>query len=248
MTSKTKAEIKAFFETGDKPSEAQFIDLIDSYIDKSGPLGAIETAASGGSQGFAFTSAMQGEIKGAAAARSFMGISVYNESLVLSTVSPFFTTTAQASGIANDGIINAIATTAQATAGTSSSVLMTPITTKKSIQDNIIFAQSFTSSEISISAGGTSTQSHSLSGIPKIIFVVLRCKTSELGYSVGDEVLYTNAGDDFATNSGVAVTFDATNMVSIIGSSGQIALLNKTTGTLATITNNSWRIVVRAYY
>lgn len=52
MTNKTKDQIKAFFTTGSKPNQSQFIDLIDSYVDKSGPVGTIETACSAGSTGF----------------------------------------------------------------------------------------------------------------------------------------------------------------------------------------------------
>jgi hypothetical protein len=38
MTARVKASVKAFFETGDKPTQAQFADLIDSYQDASDEL------------------------------------------------------------------------------------------------------------------------------------------------------------------------------------------------------------------
>lgn len=56
MTSKTKDQIKVFFETGKQPTEAQFIDFIDSYVDRSGPIGSLEAAASAGTNGIAFVS------------------------------------------------------------------------------------------------------------------------------------------------------------------------------------------------
>jgi len=119
MTNKTKVEIKAFFETGDTPTAAQFIDAIDSWVDKSGPIGTIETAASAGEIGFAFCSANRGEVLGAAAARTFLGATVY--------------TTALASAVASDTIAAAVASTAQANAGTATGVLMNPVLTKNAI-------------------------------------------------------------------------------------------------------------------
>lgn len=47
MTASTKTTIKAFFATGDKPTEAQFIDLIDSYQDYDTTLNTLSSAASG---------------------------------------------------------------------------------------------------------------------------------------------------------------------------------------------------------
>lgn len=45
MTARSKTDIKAFFERGDKPTQAQFEDLIDSYQDASSVLTAISTVA-----------------------------------------------------------------------------------------------------------------------------------------------------------------------------------------------------------
>ena len=41
MTAQSKATVKGYFETGDVPTEAQFVDLIDSYQDVSALLSAI---------------------------------------------------------------------------------------------------------------------------------------------------------------------------------------------------------------
>lgn len=52
MTVKTKASVKSFFETGDRPTQAEFEHLIDSYQDQSDALDAIASAATSGRQGF----------------------------------------------------------------------------------------------------------------------------------------------------------------------------------------------------
>jgi hypothetical protein len=77
MTSKSKTDIKAFFETGDKPTEPQFIDLIDSYVDKLGPLGALEAAASAGGTGVAAFAAGVPSIASYAILRASQGIEIY---------------------------------------------------------------------------------------------------------------------------------------------------------------------------
>ena len=129
MTNKTKTEIKAFFQTSDTPSEAQFIDLIDSYVDKSGPLGVLETAVSGGSAGFVYASAADADIIDATTALSRLGATVV--------------TTAAVSAVA----MGIVATTAQANAGTATGVLMDPVLTK-----NAIVTQAFTSASFATTA------------------------------------------------------------------------------------------------
>lgn len=89
MTSKTKDQIKAFFETGDAPTQAQFIDLIDSYVDASGPIGYLESAASANAQGFAFVSGRKCEVIGGAEALAFVGITVYTTALAQTAVSGY---------------------------------------------------------------------------------------------------------------------------------------------------------------
>lgn len=51
MTASSKSAIKAFFETGDKPTQSQFSDLIDSYVDTLSVCGNISSLASAGGTG-----------------------------------------------------------------------------------------------------------------------------------------------------------------------------------------------------
>jgi hypothetical protein len=133
MTSKTKAEIKAFFQTGDKPTEAQFIDFIDSYVDKSGPLGTLEAAASGLATGVGVFAAGTPSIASYAAVRSSMGIEVY--------------TSAQSDDIARAAVSSLYATTAQATSGLATDLLMNPVLVRNAVEQ---FAPSTTSGLVPI--------------------------------------------------------------------------------------------------
>lgn len=77
MTSRRKADIKTFFETGDRPTETQFSDLVDSYVDKNGAIGTIETAASAGGTGVASFAAGVGSIQSYSSLISNLGLTVY---------------------------------------------------------------------------------------------------------------------------------------------------------------------------
>lgn len=140
MTAKPKNEIQAFFETGDRPTESQFIDFIDSYVDKAGPIGQVETQASGGAVGLAAFDGGNpntGSIQSYAAARSSMSITVFTTAQVESVISGTSITTAAASAIAAQAISSAIATTAQAETGTLAGSLMDPVLTRNAIFANV---------------------------------------------------------------------------------------------------------------
>jgi hypothetical protein len=77
--------------------------------------------------------------------------------------------------------------------------------------------------------------------VPRLLYVVLRNKTTELNYSVGDEVICEGP---IVSNSMIVIS-DATNVV--IQSIATIQLLNKSTGVAAAITNANWKYVVRAW-
>lgn len=47
MTAQNKSTIKSYFETGDKPTQAQFEDFIDSYQDAAANLGTLSSASIG---------------------------------------------------------------------------------------------------------------------------------------------------------------------------------------------------------
>lgn len=152
MTSKSKTDIKAFFETGDKPTESQFIDLIDSYVDRSGPIGNIEAAASANSTGYARFQSGTGTIQGFASARSDMGITVY--------------TTALSSAVAREAINSGFATTAQAVSGDNTTTIMSPKTTKNAIEAfaagdfNLIQSQTITSTVANVNFTSGINSSH----------------------------------------------------------------------------------------
>jgi hypothetical protein len=96
----------------------------------------------------------------------------------------------------------------------------------------------FTSAETAIPAPGTITNiAHGLTTVPTLFYVIMRNKTAELGYSVGDEViLYSPAGG--------AIVADTTNISVNLAAN---TMVRKDTTVLTAFTTASWRFVARAY-
>ena len=111
-----------------------------------------------------------------------------------------------------------------------------------------IFSENFTSSDQTITPGGSLTLPHGLSATPTLIVVLLVCKTAEFGYSVDDvtPVSLSAIGNDPSTSSsGVSIVPDATNLNVRIGSTATgdtFRILNHSTGSNIGITNASWRL------
>lgn len=85
--------------------------------------------------------------------------------------------------------------------------------------------------------------------VPDVIQVVLRCKTIEAGFAVGDEVNMQNDIGD-ATNQASQTYANATNIGIQIIRSGATppAIRHKTTGVLTTLTAANWKLVFRAHW
>ena len=140
-----------------------------------------------------------------------------------------------------EGIIE-IATSAEVQAGSSTSLAVTPGDMKTALG----YSNYYESSEQTVSFGSAITLTHSLGAIPKYMIAELVCKTTNLGYAVGDRVVLADKHGDSSGNMGVAIGYNTTQLFCVLGSS-TIQLLNKSTGVGASITAASWRVVLRAW-
>src|SRR5690606_5712169 len=76
-----------------------------------------------------------------------------------------------------------------------------------------VFTNSFESSEISVVTGTNvyANVAHGLGVVPKLVELVLRCKTAEFGYAVGNEFICSSGGR--INNVGqLGLAVDATNI------------------------------------
>lgn len=110
-------------------------------------------------------------------------------------------------------------------------------------------AYSYDSGELSITSGALVTLNHHLGNRPYQMQHVLRCKTAELGWSVGDEIFvaFANMGTGFNTHRAPGIRSDATT-IQIRYGSGAVAFgyANGNTGAEANLANANWRLIVRA--
>ena len=107
---------------------------------------------------------------------------------------------------------------------------------------------SFTSSEQAIAVNTDNSVAHGLGRLPILFSAHLRCKTAELGYSVGDEILYSDGrGFDGITSRGSNVYANTTNVGFVLLDIPAIFKRTATIGTLTVITAANWKMVLYAW-
>lgn len=105
-------------------------------------------------------------------------------------------------------------------------------------------ASMFESSEQALAANSTVSVAHSLGAVPVLVRAIIRCKTAELGYSVGDEVFaMTSNGAGVVQHNAYA---DATNVG--FGIDEDVPVLNRSTFAFGPVTLANWKLVLRAWY
>jgi hypothetical protein len=97
--------------------------------------------------------------------------------------------------------------------------------------------------EQTITNGTLVEVAHKLNTTPNEVAGYLKCKTAEAGFAIDDRVALP-AFEDGGVDYGVQLTWNETNVGFTPGASG-VRLMNKATGAMATITNASWRVVLR---
>jgi hypothetical protein len=144
----------------------------------------------------------------------------------------------------------ALASQAQAEAGSDNTTVMTPLRVSQAIDVLSIFTKEYVSSNQTITTGGLLTLAHSLGVAPKNIFLELVCSTAENNYSVSDVIVVSvNSSSSTSGTRPLGVYYDATNVYVRFTSSEpqQFLGVNKTTGVAVALTNANWRLRVRAF-
>lgn len=128
--------------------------------------------------------------------------------------------------------------------GTSGNVLTSNGTTWTSATPTApVFTESFQSTAITMTAGTVGTVAHGLSGRPKVIYPYIRCKTAELNYSIGDEVLVPWQTNGYGINTASSGTTNIRYMIE-----NNLRISNATSATDSDITYANWELFYRAYY
>lgn len=136
----------------------------------------------------------------------------------------------------------ALASQAEAEAGTENTKTMTPLRAKQSKD-----YWAYESAEQTVTVDTLITLAHGLSAAPTRVSIALRCKTTELGYAVGDEIIDSQHGGIVLNiggeEAGISKTVDATNIKIRQGS--KIFVFDASFNSAA-ITPANWKWVVRA--
>jgi hypothetical protein len=139
-----------------------------------------------------------------------------------------------------------IATQAEVDAGTNDTAFVTPLKLTSSSSSVV----KFTSTEQTITSGGSLTIAHGLGVKPDLIKVIIKCNTAEGGYSVGDELFIseydTSAGANVAR--GCAIVRGVTNLIIRYGNAPNVFDgLRKDNGAAFNITSANWRTIFLAF-
>lgn len=102
----------------------------------------------------------------------------------------------------------------------------------------------FESQETAISASAVTVFGHSIGDVPKNVDVVLRCKTAEHGYLVGDEAWFKTRPS--AVESSIHTPVSRNRLFAYLTLSSLIHVHSRTTLDHVVIDPAKWRVVVRA--
>ena len=102
-----------------------------------------------------------------------------------------------------------------------------------------VFSESFESSEQTLPAEDVNIEvTHGLGSVPKLFQVVLRCKTAENSYSVGDEI-------DVTSNTYHTSVYSNSTVIGVVRTNTILA--DKNSGAGSVINSNNWKLVFRAF-
>lgn len=108
----------------------------------------------------------------------------------------------------------------------------------------------WTSAEQSVpNSTSLTTVAHGQASVPRMVQAKLRCKVSEGGYAVGDEVVW-NHEDNGASDRILTVYSNATNVVINyqVAAGTAAPAMRDTSGTLFSVTPSSWAVVIDALW
>jgi hypothetical protein len=98
-----------------------------------------------------------------------------------------------------------------------------------------------------IATAAASTDAHGLGGFPDRIRSILRCKTADLGYAVGEEIEVAYTFYNGYESNNVQVFSTASDLKSIQGVTNKWWVAHATTGTVTIITVARWKLVIKAW-
>jgi len=95
--------------------------------------------------------------------------------------------------------------------------------------------------------GVLTVQAHGLGGEPDFYKIIYECLTADLGYSVGDKLIYTHGHDiNDAASRALGILVDATN-ISLLTTTSALRMVGKATFSSGIPVVANWKITVTPY-
>lgn len=109
-----------------------------------------------------------------------------------------------------------------------------------------VFTKAFTSAEIEITQAGSGTVTHGLGEVPKLVQVLLICKTAGAGYEIGDVIVWGHA--IHASDRGVSLLLGTSGIqYKYANTSPPFVAINKTSGNVTGLPATEWRMIIKAW-
>jgi hypothetical protein len=106
-----------------------------------------------------------------------------------------------------------------------------------------VLTPTFDSGDLTLTANSLAVVSHGLGRLPKLVHAVIRCTTTDLNYSVGDEVSIYESTTSGTINGMCGAS--ATQLFAAIGTT--LSLADKSTFANSLITFSKWKLVLRCW-
>lgn len=228
MASASKSTIKTYFQTGDKPTQAQFIDLIDSYQDVSDIATAIASGVQGGKVGLI-------DVTGSAGV-SFRQISSVGLALVSAG------TAASARSVIGAGTLTSVSAgnAIQASAGST--------TLDISVNPQNLVRVGTTASQSPYSGPTTVSANHGLGGVPHFVDLRMVCLNADAGYSPGQIIDLNSSYCQNNTAGNRAITVEKTAAALLIHiTNAEVFVTHKGSAAAIALTATNWRLEAVPY-
>lgn len=139
------------------------------------------------------------------------------------------------------------ATQAQAEAGTSNIVLMTPLRTEQYLVAAVGFSNRYVGPDTTIALNGIYTFNHGLGTLPTLVQIYLVCVTAERGWAIGDVIPITSGTENYNANVAPAIGMSTTYIKVRIADGQLIRTIGLDGSTRGPLTEANWKLRVVAW-
>lgn len=141
----------------------------------------------------------------------------------------------------------AIATQAEAEAGTNNTSGMTPLRTSQAIAAQSLLTKKYEPAPVSITIGGSYTFTHGLGVVPVLRLYSLVCISAERGWEIDDEIDFCSGTENYNSNVAPAIAVNDTTIKVRFGDDQIFRTIGMNGSSRSFLSSTKWKLKVRAY-